>query len=671
MSVQVGIHYFNGRDVCGEEIEFLLCGLNHRGPDYTQIRTVGALGMGFRGLLIAPEDKEDQPIRGTSQGLITLDGRLDNRSEIACQLGIQLSESVSDSMLALAAYERWGPDSFCRLQGEIACVVWDERIRSLFLFRSLCGTRPLFYIASQERIIWSSELDDLVIKSGIDPIVNDDYAIGYSYYQPDIDETPFINVSTVPCGSYIEVKSTGKVHRPTAVWHPERISTLLLRSDREYEEAWRDRAENAIATKLRARHPVFCELSGGLDSTTLVLMADKALRRMGRSPRELTTVSLTFETSTTCDESHFIRIAETARGCTGIHVPERVQQPTFGLKDFTFTGAPNAYRFTPGRYRAIARSMKIAGARVLLTGTGGDHLFWFDQGGSPVLADLLVGWHLPSLISQGLEWSRAARVPLWQMLLSHALWPIAVTSPFVTWLPSDIDTFPWITKKARGCFARRGLDYGIRANKCIALPSRRVRETVIRSFRALLSAGYFHGLEEIYFSHPYSNQQLIDFVLSLPMNQLARPGQDRVLMRRATKGLLPEPIRTRRSKATIDEISCRTLEREQHDIGDPMKFEVCQRGYAVSNVLAKEMAGIASGRTDHSGSLLRLMNVEQWLRSLGTIEARRRALKMEQRASCVSFVDPVASSSSEPILHSTSTSSLDGEKEELCTRDPR
>jgi asparagine synthase (glutamine-hydrolysing) len=232
-----------------------------------------------------------------------------------------------------------------------------------------------------------------------------------------------------------------------------------LRSDREYEEAWRDRVENAIARKLRTRHPVFCELSGGLDSTTLVLMADKALTRMGRSTRELTTVSLTFETSTTCDESHFIRIAETARGCTGIHVPESVQQPAFGLKDFTFTGAPNAYRFTPGRYRAIARSMKIADARVLLTGTGGDHLFWFDQGGSPELADLLVGWQLPSLISQGLEWSRAARVPLWQMLLSHALWPLAVTSSFATWLPSDSDTFPWITKKARECFARKDLDY--------------------------------------------------------------------------------------------------------------------------------------------------------------------------------------------------------------------
>lgn len=667
MSVQVGIHYFNGRDVCCEEIEFLLHGLNHRGPDYTQIRTSRSLGMGFRGLLIAPEDKEDQPILGTSQGLITLDGRLDNRDEIALQLGIQLSESVSDPMLALTAYERWGTDSFCRLQGEIACVVWDERTRTLFLFRSLCGTRPLFYIASQERIIWSSELDDLVIKSGIDPIVNDDYAIGYAYYQPDIDESPFSYVSTVPCGTYIEIKSTGKVNLPVAVWHPERISTLLLRSEKEYDEAWRYQVENAITKKLRTRHPAFCELSGGLDSTTLVLMADRVLRKMARSPSELTTVSLTFETSTTCDESHFIRIAETVRGCPGIHIPESVQQPTFGLKDIAFTGAPNAYRFTPGRYRAIARFMKIAGARVLFTGTGGDHLFWSDQGGSPELADLLVGWHLSSLISQGCEWSRAARIPLWQILLSHALWPMALTTPFAAWLPSDIDTFPWITKKARECFARRGLDQGIRANKYIALPSRRVRETVIRSFRALLSAGYFQGLEEIYFSHPYSNQQLIDFVLSLPMNQLACPGRDRVLMRRATQGLLPEPIRTRKTKTTIDEIFSRVLERERHEIGDPRKFEVCQRGYAAPNVLAKEMVRIAIGRMDHSSSLFRLMNIEQWLRSLETIGARRQALKKEQRAS----PDRVASSSSDSIRHSTSTSPLDGEKEELCTRHPR
>jgi asparagine synthase (glutamine-hydrolysing) len=656
MSIQTGIHYFDGREVSRHEIEFLLQGLEYLGPDYVHVHLSNSVAMGFGGVLIAPEDREDQPLVGRSGSVVNFDGRLDSRDEVASRLGVALSAASSDAMLALLAYERWGRDCFELLKGEIACVVWDERSNSLFLLRSLCGTRPLFYIVTHERIVWSSELDDLIIKSGVDPIVNDAYALGYAYYQPDIDESPFQNVCIVPCGTYVEVKRTGEIIPPFPIWHPERISTLQLRSDEEYEAAWRDQVENAITKKLRTKDPVFCELSGGLDSTTLVLLSDLVLRKMGRDASELTTASITFELSTTCDESYFIRLAEEARGRAGIHVPESVQQPTFGLKDTTFTGAPNAHRFTPGRYRAIAQAMKLAGARVLLTGIGGDHLFWSDQGGSPELADLLVGWRLMSLISQGREWSRVAGVPLWQMLLSHAVSPIAVMSPFVSWLPSDLDMFPWVTRKAREWLAQVGRDQGMRVNERIGLPSRRVREMVIRSFRALLSAGYFQGYQEIYFCHPYSNQQLINFVLSLPMNQLVRPGQDRFLMRRATRGLLPEPIRTRKSKATIDEAPCRVLERERQEIGEPTALEVCQRGYADPNALAKAMLGIAMGRIDHSYAFLRLMNIEQWLRSLRTVEARRRALSQQESASLQVHLNPLASSSSDSIRHSTPVS---------------
>ncbi|HXM62135.1 MAG TPA: asparagine synthase-related protein [Terriglobales bacterium] len=655
MSIQAGIHYFDDREVSRSEIEFLLQGLEHLCPDYVHVHLSKSVGMGFRGLLIAPEDRKDQPLVGGSGSVITLDGRLDNRDEVASRLGVALSTALSDAMLALLAYERWGRGCFDLLQGEIASAVWDGRANSLFLFRSLCGTRPLFYIASRKQIAWSSELDDLIIKSGVDPIVNDAYALGYAYYQPDIDESPFLNVCTVPCGTYVEIHHTGEILSPFPVWHPERISTLELRSDEEYEDAWRHQVENAITKKLRAKDPMFCELSGGLDSTTLALFADRILQKMGRDPSELTTASITFELSTTCDESQFIRIAEKARGRAGIHIPESVQQPTFGLSDTTFTGTPNAHRFTPGRYRAIAKAMKLAGARVLLTGIGGDHLFWSNQGGSPELADLLAGWHLKSLITQGREWSRAAGVPLWQMLRSHAVSPIAVMGAFTSWLPSDLDMFPWVTKKAREWLAQAGRDQGMRVNRRIGLPSRRVREIVIRSFRALLSAGYFQGYQEIYFCHPYSNQELIDFVLSLPMNQLARPGQDRFLMRRATRGLLPEPIRTRKSKATINEAPCRVLERERHEIGDPAALEVCQRGYAEPVALARAMVGIAMGRIDHSYALLRLMNIEQWLRSLRTIEARRRALNREESVSQPVESNPILSSSSDPIRHSIST----------------
>jgi asparagine synthase (glutamine-hydrolysing) len=656
VSVQAGIRYFDDYPLSRPETEFLIRGIEQRGPDYAQLHLSKSVGMAFRGLLITAEDKRDQPLVGTSGAAITLDGRLDNRNEIASVVNLPLSPAVSDAMLALFAYERFGRHCFDVLKGEIACVVWDEQNRSLFLFRSLCGTRPLFYIADDRRMSWSSELDDLVIKSGIDPSINDAYSIGYAYYQPDIDESPYRNVHTVPCGTYVEARSTGDIRPPVSVWHPDRISTLDARSNAEYEDAWRDRVENAIAKKLRTKDPVFCELSGGLDSTTLVLMADSVLKRIGRDPSELITVSITFETSSTCDESRFIRLAEAARGCSGIHVPENVQQPTFGLHDVHFMATPNAHNFTPGRYLTIARAMKTVGARVLLTGIGGDHLFWSDQGGSPELADFLLNWQFRTLLSQGREWSRAARLPLWKILLSHAISPIASISRFAHWLPSDLDMFPWATERVRKFLAQTAREQGLRIDKQITLPSRRFREHMIRSFRALLSAGYFNGSQGIYFSHPYSNQELIEFVLALPMNQLVRPGQDRFLMRRATRGILPEPIRTRKSKASINEAACRVLEREREQIGDTNALEVCQRDYADPRALAIAMRVIALGRIDHSYAFLRLMSLEQWLRSLRSIQTQRRTLLQLDSTSEHVLSSSTAISSSASIRHSNEAS---------------
>ncbi|MCU1301777.1 MAG: Asparagine synthetase [Candidatus Sulfotelmatobacter sp.] len=657
MSIQAGIRYFNARYVSRPEIEFLLQGLEHRGPDYFRVHLAKSVGMGFRGLLIAPEDREDQPLVGLSGSVVSFDGRLDNREEIASRVGVRLGSEVSDGMLVTAAYERFCHGCFDVLKGEIACVVWDERINTLWFFRSLCGTRPLFYVVTKKRVVWSSELDDLIIKSGVEPIVNDAYTLGYAYSQPDIDQSPYQNVGMVPCGTYVELKGHGEIRPPCPIWHPERISTLRLRSDEDYVGAWKDHVENAIAKKLRTKDPVFCELSGGLDSTTLVLLSDQILKRLGRDSSELITTSITFELSTTCDESYFIRIAENARGREGIHVPENVQQLTFGLKDTTFTGAPNAHHFMPGRYQTVAQAMKVAGARVLLTGIGGDHLFLSNLDGSPELADLLLTWDFKSLLSEARKWSSFGRIPLWQTLLSHAVSPVAIMSWLVRWLPPELNRLPWTTKSAQDWIVQAGRDRRTRANELISLPSRRVRESMIRSFRALLSSGYFGGQQQIYFCHPYSNQDLIEFILSLPMNQVVRPGQDRFLMRRATRGLLPESIRQRKSKATIDEAPCRVLERERQEIGDTSTLEVCRRGYANAIGLEKAMRGIVLGRVDHAYSFLRLMNIEQWLRSLKTVGARRRALCQRESSFLQADPKPLASSSSDTIQRSTSASS--------------
>ena len=113
--------------------------------------------------------------------------------------------------------------------------------------------------------------------------------LGLLHYQPDIDESPFGNVLVVPPGSYVQMKCEGTILPPLRTWTPESLPMLELSSDTSYEEACLQEIESAVSDRLRVKGPVFCELSGGLDSSTIAVTADQILKKTGRDPASLTT----------------------------------------------------------------------------------------------------------------------------------------------------------------------------------------------------------------------------------------------------------------------------------------------------------------------------------------------------------------------------------------------
>lgn len=629
MSVHVGLRSFDGKQISPVDVVSLLSGLELRGPDYEGICLSDDVGMGFRGFNVAPEDREDQPLQGANGIVVTFDGRLDNRPDLASRLGTQDAKAISDVSLVLAMFERFGENCFELLQGEFACALWDKARGALFLARSLCGTCPLFYVRNRERIAWSSELDDLVVKMAPECSVNVGYAIGFVFYQPDIEESPFENVSVVPCGSYVEVKKDNDV-RVRQMWRPETIRPRMLKSDADYEEAWRAEMDATLRARMRVAGKMFCELSGGIDSSTVAVLAHRRLTGTGLAPELLTTVSCLYETSESCDERFFVSMVEGAIGRAGVHISEHEQAACLGLDDIDFTGVPNTLHCFPGRYRAIRKAMKESNSRLLLTGLGGDGLFWSDSARSPGLADFLVKGELFRLISESRQWSRVSGMPLWEVLVKQAIAPITVASRFLHWHRAEgYLSLPWVTPEARRWLTARGRNLGLRIDHEVRLPSQRARLLSIRSVRAAVSAGYFREYYGIHFSHPYTAQALVEFVLSLPISQLARPGEGRSLVRRAMVGLLPDRIVRRVSKGTVDEAFCRALIREE--LGEVSRFEICRQGYIEPRHLSVAIRGVRLGRLEQSAILIRLFSLERWLQSFAAIPRHRARLNLVGR----------------------------------------
>ena len=103
------------------------------GGDGGGIWTVGCVGLGQQLRAVTPEDlAEDQPVASRDgRRVLVTDGRIDNRPELAAELGLSPSaRRLPDSAFILAAYERWGADCGRHLTGSFSFAVWDGEPRA-------------------------------------------------------------------------------------------------------------------------------------------------------------------------------------------------------------------------------------------------------------------------------------------------------------------------------------------------------------------------------------------------------------------------------------------------------------------------------------------------------------------------------------------------------------
>jgi asparagine synthase (glutamine-hydrolysing) len=590
----------------------------------------GPVAIAFHGRRITAEEaNETQPMQFGSF-ILTFDGRLDNRADLASRVGLPKCSGVSDALIVIKNYETFGEPAFSTLIGEFAFVLWCKRKKMMMLVRSACGTRRLYYAVTRDRLIWSSDLVHLLEISELAPRINEQYIRQYLLRTPTPGDTPFVDVRAVPCATLIRFALDGSQSDST-IWDPWAISPLRYRSDAEYEEHFRTLIGEAVRSKLRANGPVFAELSGGLDSSSIVLMADHILRQEDLPDRKLQTVSCLYEESTTCDESRFIHEIEKQRNHLGLYVHEGDQQITTGLRDVQFTGLPNPLHCSPGRYSAIARHMSDFGACVLLTGVGGDDIFCCDPNAAPVIADSLGKCNLLEMHQECKTWSAITRIPYLQLLLHQALLLVLTPTSSRTHRHTGTKLAPWLVDKSEALPVSKPF-HRTRMNERKS-PSERNRIQAAELFFAHLSAGHYHEFKQIYVSHPYSYRPLVEFCLAIPMLQFLRQGETRSLMRRALVDLLPKKIANRKSKASMDEALIRAVQREWDEIGDVKEWEVCQRGYAHARPLRDALNQIRLGLSASIGPLIALFAVERWLRSLSLYRQPRAAMLFRANAS--------------------------------------
>ncbi len=538
------------------------------------------------------------------------DGRLDNRDDLLPRLGDSLRGDTGNAAIARAAYERWGIDGLINLIGDWSVVIRDKVNRTTVLASDFAGVRPLYYHVQRGRVQWSSRLQSLVEATGI-PELDEQYVAGFLTFGGCPNRTPYKGIYSAPPGHAVCVSSEGTSVR--RFWELPVGDEIRYENERRYEEQLRALFREAVAVRLQTASPVLAELSGGLDSSSIVCMASNLMRSGAVSVSSLTGVSFVWRNS--LDEP-FIREVESHCGIEGVHIS------THDVPLVAETQAGNAMpeAFEPLRTSVAATASRF-GAKTILTGQNGDLMTgnWFDD--SLQVAASLRRFRIGRACEGALAWSKLLRLPVYRVLwrafqaaLPPALAPAAIyATADGSYAPKNVET-----SLVSGFSERTGLSEpgSFFSNDWMQAPPERRKHfhslTTMLELRMLQPA---EPLQHLDYTHPFAHRPLVEFLMTVPADALCRPGEPRRLMRAAFSEMWPLKLRARRSKGLFNAPWQEALRPVARALLKAKQLQIVERGFVNLNSVHSRMERLTAGLECNESQLRQIILLELWLRN--------------------------------------------------------
>lgn|GEM_PF-816828 len=556
--------------------------------------------------------------------LVLFRGYVANRAALdaeARRRGHPEAPSSDAGRLALAC-RWWGPQLSRNVLGEYAAAIHDPARGTLVLAHDELGLVPLFYAAGPGGICFGSPLEAVVAETGVGELDEEYVADYFAQGEHFGDRTPFADVRRVRPGECVAWRD-GRLTRHST-WTLGEVRPLRCRDEREYAEGLGERVEEAVAAALPGEGVAWCELSGGLDSSTVFGLAS----RLGAPG--LQAVSLVYPRSVTADERKWIGFVLEAHPAPWNPVDADAVRPFTELPG-VFYGEPSSRLVTGGLSRVLRGLFRERGVDVVLTGQGGDAVFLGDVPRPYFLADLLRRGRWAEAWRQARAWGLASYdhrpTAFW---LAHCGAGAALRRLRGRWIEGSPVTIPWATDgfAARARLAERGRATPAPAFATVAESYH--AERVIRN-AVSVAAHYAHAGLGAEYRHPLFHRPLLEYMLSVPWKAKYRPGEDRVLQRRALEGILPGRTLRRTGKRGPDEAFYEGLEAA----GDWFEMltstpRIVERGYAVADRWREAVRQARIGRTVGARHFLASVNLEVWLRQLERFSSRPRLARPQE-----------------------------------------
>lgn len=405
--VDVGGDY---KDKLSSIVKKMADSLSHRGPDGEGFFMEDGLALAHRRLAILDLSSAGQQPMGTISRdcWITYNGELYNYVEIKKELvslGRKFS-SQTDTEVILQAYEQWGEECLARFNGMWAFVIYDRKKNILFGSRDRFGVKPLYYYQNKDIFLFASEHKALFASSLVRAEINSKAAFAYLVMGQveGEEESMFKNIFELqPSYSF-----TFDIHR-------SQLKKWKYYSLPPIHDGWENYdpisaaqkgkeikvlLHEAIQIRLRSDVEIGACLSGGLDSSAIVAIANQLQHQTNAKLKVFTAVykDLTIDESSWASQMvNFVGAEWHSTNPTVNALAENLEKLVYA-QDIPFLSTSTFAQY------CVMELVKAKGIKVTLDGQGGDEIFagydphlisyWIELAKKGKLQLLLKEWHL-------------------------------------------------------------------------------------------------------------------------------------------------------------------------------------------------------------------------------------------------------------------------------------
>ena len=365
----VGIINNKGQDVDFSVLSQMADTLNHRGPDDEGHLLEGSVGFYHKRLSIIDMETGGQPM---TSGDITVvfNGEIYNYIELREKLkkkGYTFSTS-SDTEVIIKAFEEYDLGAINKLNGMFAFLLYDRKNNRLIAARDHFGIKPLYYTFNGGNLMLASEIKALLAHprvaaepdyGAIQEYLTFQYVLGY--------DTLFCGIHKLQPGHYIEFNLITMQSKLVKYWELD-FTVDTHHTEEYFIYVLRQILEDTIKIQLRSDVEIGAYLSGGMDSTTVAILA--ASKYQGN----LKTFTGAFKEGNHFDETCYARKAAEFCDATMFEIyPTEEQFIDIVPRLIYYMDEPAA---GPGLFpQYMVSKLASQEVKVVLGGQGGDEIF--------------------------------------------------------------------------------------------------------------------------------------------------------------------------------------------------------------------------------------------------------------------------------------------------------